>query len=86
MTAKKKPVGELNGPYALLFRINMILIPIATTAVLGWGAWVTQSIMEFEAFITYGERFSQEDADALENRCDAHSDHNMATHVRDLHK
>lgn len=84
MTAKK-PVGELPGLYALLFKINMILIPIVAGALLTWGAWVTKSVASFNAFIEFGARFTTEDARELEHRTHIHCDNSLEKHVIELH-
>jgi hypothetical protein len=77
MTVKRKlPLGEINGFHAALFKVNMVLIPVLTAALLAWGAWVTTSIVELKSFAEYGLRFSSRDAlemkDAIVEYVDTH--------------
>ena len=65
--ATSKRLGELNGKYALLFKINMALIPIIFMALLTWGIWVTANIYDFRGFMDYGDRYSMEDAHVEHN-------------------
>lgn len=67
-----KPLGELNGKYALLFKVNMILLPIIFASLLTWGIWVTGSIYTIKGFVEYGPRFSHTDAAALADKLMEH--------------
>jgi len=70
-----KPLGELNGKYALLFKINMIVLPIFMSALLTWGVWVTASIYDLKGFAKSGARFTLSDAIALEKDLRDYMDH-----------
>ena len=39
-----KSIGETQGRWASLFRINQILLPVLTVALIGFGSWVVVSI------------------------------------------
>lgn len=69
-----KPLGELNGKYALLFKINMILLPIIFASLLTWGIWVTSSIYSLRGFVEYGPRFGHKDAAVLADKLMDHVD------------
>lgn len=63
--SENKPLGELNGKYAFLFKVNMVLLPIMFSALLTWGVWVTSSIFSLKGFVEHGPRFTLKDAMAM---------------------
>jgi hypothetical protein len=46
MTLSHKPIGEMNGPWALLLKTILVGLPILFPFIIGWGIWVTRSINE----------------------------------------
>ena len=42
--AKDTRLGELNGKWALLFRVNMVVLPIFVGGIMGFGAWAVSEI------------------------------------------
>lgn len=95
MTSPKKrsPIGEINGPHAFMFKLFLISWPVFLTSMFGlvaysfhWGTWVSRSIHHYEAFVEYGPRFSDADADALEKRLSEDHRDDMRDHVQDLHR
>ena len=74
MTAKlanimgTKRVGELNGPWALLFKITQLFFPL----VVAWCVWATNQLHQMdvrqtraESWMAQGPRFTSTDADRL---------------------
>lgn len=59
-----KLIGQLNGPWSVLFRIALATYPM----VLAWSIWVTANIFSLIAFRDNGERFTKSDGAALEAR------------------
>lgn len=43
-------VGDLNGPYALLFKVNMFAIPIMLTAIISYGVWINLQLRDQAVF------------------------------------
>ena len=62
MPRTSSAVGELNGKYALLFKINMALIPIIFLKIMLWGTWVTVSLFDLQGFKNHGERWTKAQA------------------------
>jgi len=56
-------ISELNERWSLLFRFNMVLIPLVIAGLLAWGVWVTQSIDNFHSFqrVVMANQFTSED-------------------------
>jgi hypothetical protein len=70
-----KMIGELNGKWAILFKVSLVLMPIFTGVIITWGTWTTSRIYNHDieiarirAFIDQGPRFTANDAQALELR------------------
>lgn len=66
MSSKK--IGELNGPWAFLFKLSNILLPM----VVAWCVWATSQIYALEIrlarseqWMAQGPRFTSVDADRL---------------------
>jgi hypothetical protein len=53
--AISKPISELNGKWSILFRINLVILPVFLLALIGWGTWVTRSIYGIEKSLAVDE-------------------------------
>jgi hypothetical protein len=63
-----KRVGELNGPWAFLFKITQLFFPL----VVAWCVWATNQLHQMdlrqtraESWMAQGPRFTSTDADRL---------------------
>ena len=75
--ATNNRVGDMNGKYAFLFKLNMVLIPIFCSGMLTWGVWVTANIYDFKGFMNYGERYSLQDAHKMHDALILYVDENF---------
>lgn len=50
-----KPIGEINGFIAGLFKSAVVTFPIFAVTFIGWATWATKSIIAFEKAIIYNE-------------------------------
>lgn len=57
-----RPIGSLNGPWSILLRIVLVLIPILTVTFLPWAVWLTSQQFKDISFREAGGRFSESDA------------------------
>lgn len=78
MKIMEKKVGELNGWWAILFRLSMLVIPMTV----GYGVYLhaqtkgnteriialEQQVKSFNKFMEPGARFTREDGLSLENK------------------
>jgi hypothetical protein len=66
-TQSKKTVGEVNGMWALLFKMVLVFTPIFFAAAIPWAVFVTQGQILDNQFREAGARYTPEDAqkDAL---------------------
>ena len=48
MKLDDKRIGELNGPWAFLLKISLVVVPIMISSLIGWAVWATQKIMSLE--------------------------------------
>ena len=60
-----KPIGQMNGPWALLLKFSLVTYPILASAIISWGIWVTANVYEIQNFRHFGDRFTQVEGDAL---------------------
>lgn len=60
-------IGEMNGPWALVFRIALATYPL----LLAWCIWVTVQTFESKAFREHGGRFTTTDAEMMRREFDA---------------
>ena len=72
MKLNDKPIGALNGPWALLLKLNLIIMPILLTGLITLNVWFVRSIhahdvrlATFEEWKNIGPRFLQKDAELL---------------------
>ena len=42
---QSKKIGEIDGPWAITFKINLVLLP---ALIIGWGIWTTKQIHALE--------------------------------------
>lgn len=74
-----KPIGELNGRWALAFKISQVTVPIFiflfATVAIPWCVWVTKQLSEHNVQIAQirewqgkGSRFDETDAENLRMR------------------
>ena len=75
MPQERKLIGELNGKWALLFKISLVLTPLFISLIVTWGAWTTSKVYAHDVALTrleswkdIGPRFTAVDAQALELR------------------
>lgn len=47
---RRKTIGELNGPWSILFRITQVLLPVVGIILVPWTVWVTQSITRLDKY------------------------------------
>lgn len=71
----REKIGDINGPWAILFRITQILVPIAAITLIPWTIWVTSTmyakeirIVKLEMFAGVGPRYTAETAESLRLR------------------
>lgn len=71
----REKIGDINGPWAILFRITQILVPIAAITLIPWTIWVTSTmyakeirIVKLEMFAGVAPRYTAETAEALRLR------------------
>lgn len=65
-TAKEhRPIGSLNGPWSIMFRIVLVLIPILTVTFLPWAVWLTVQQFKDISFREAGGRFNESDASKM---------------------
>ena len=67
---QSKKIGELNGPWAILLRAGLATYPMVVMLLV----WIVKSIFELQAANSQGDRFTLQDAYALERRIDARFD------------
>lgn len=67
-----KPIGEINGPWSLLFKITQVVIPVMALTIVPWAVWVTSTLyardarlVRIESFVNLGPRFTATDAETL---------------------
>ena len=75
--ATNNRVGDMNGKYAFLFKLNMVLIPIFCSGMLAWMTWATANIYDFKGFMDYGERYSLHDAHKMHDALILYVDENF---------
>ena len=46
---RAKRIGELNGPWAVLLKLTLIILPIFITLTFAWGTWVTSQIHKLDS-------------------------------------
>lgn len=58
-------LGELNGVWAMLFKVKLVLMSVVIPIGVGWGAWVTSSVTENDKNIALNQKqiAKLEDAD-----------------------
>jgi hypothetical protein len=57
-------IGQINGIWGILFRINQIVIPL----IVAWAVWITGETFANRSFRDRGDRFTTMDGAALEAR------------------
>ena len=67
-----KPIGELNGRWALLFKVTQASLPLFMAIVIPWCIWVTKTLhshdinsAEIRSWMSQAPRFTPSDADNL---------------------
>ena len=58
-----KPIGQLNGRWALLLKVALGTYPVILAAAVTWSVWVTANIFELRAFAQQGPRWTAKDAE-----------------------
>ena len=58
-----KPIGQLNGRWALLLKVALGTYPVILAAAITWSVWVTANIFELRAFAQQGPRWTAKDAE-----------------------
>lgn len=51
-----RKIGELNGWFSLLFRVQLLLAPIIFAGLLGFGVWTVQTLSSHSTQIAVNER------------------------------
>lgn len=67
-TPGAKRIGQLNGPWSMMFRVALLTYPLLLVWLAAWTIWVTANIFSLIAFRDSGERFTKTDGAALEAR------------------
>lgn len=87
-----KRIGDMNGWSHFMLKMFLISWPVFLTSFLAmvgyaflWGGWVTKEIHTMQGFVTYGERFSRDDADNLQDDIAEDRRADLAKHVLELH-
>jgi hypothetical protein len=63
-----KPIGQLNGMWALLLKVNLTVVPMVLTGVLTWAIWITNDTFVGREWRANGNHFTQQDGRQLEER------------------
>jgi len=73
--SNNKQIGELNGPWALMFKLNSALIPALFVSMIGGLTWTVRSVYDLRERITVLETWKESrdsvlqlNASALESR------------------
>ena len=69
---KPKPstIGAMNGPWALLLKVILGIVPVATPILAGHIWWVSSKIHQMDAFMSSSERFTQSDGRKMQKEHD----------------
>lgn len=59
---------KIDGVWAVGFKVLLALVPVITPPAIGWCIWMTNEQMKDVNFRTSGERFTQSDGRALEDK------------------
>ena len=62
--ASGKTIGSLNGRWAALFKLTVLLVPLC----LPWFIWVTVTLIQVNMKLSEGERFTQKNGVEVESR------------------
>ena len=46
----RQPIGELNGRWALLLKVNLIAVPVLLSVVITWATWVTTRVFAVDTW------------------------------------
>ena len=57
----RKTIGQINGPWAIMFRVMLATYPIIVGIVIAWLSWITVGQIKDDNFRALGDRFSRED-------------------------
>lgn len=60
-------IGQMNGPYAVLFKLALLSFPPSLVAAIGFSVWVTSNIYDFKSWKSVGPRFTSQDAQILKS-------------------
>ena len=70
-----KRIGELNGPWGVLFKVVLVIVPLMVPPIIAWASWATNRIFEEERAITkiqewqaQAPRFTPTDAENMKLR------------------
>lgn len=73
-TKRAKPIGELNGRWALLFKVTQVIIPIFILAISGigipWCVWVTKQLNEHTVAIITAQKWQEAHPTTEANRAE----------------
>jgi len=53
-----KPIGQLNGRWAMLLKVTLATYPVILAGAITWSVWVTVNIFELRAFAQQGPRWT----------------------------
>lgn len=59
---------KLDGVWAVAFKIHMTVVSLLIPPVIAWSAWITSEQFQDREFRVSGERFTQSDGRALEDK------------------
>lgn len=65
-----KTIAQMNGPWAVGFKLMLLTYPILFGALIGWGTWVTKELIITSEFRNRGDRFTTADAERMRREID----------------
>ncbi len=74
MTATTQTIGQLNGRWGFGFRIMIATYPVLLTALIGWGAFITNKVLAHEAQLRTATTVSVFRTEASEARQERYAD------------
>jgi hypothetical protein len=61
--AEMRRIGDMNGRWAILFKIILVLNGVLLPAIMAWGSWITVGQIRDEQFRGEGVRYTPGDAE-----------------------
>ena len=74
MNTTTQTIGQMNGRWGLAFRVMIATYPVLLTALLGWGAFITNKVLAHEARLSAATTVSAFRTEASEARQERYAD------------